>query len=603
MITKLHLKNFKSIEDQEYNFGLYDLLLGRNNSGKSTILQAIAIWQFCVEEFGRSGANRKGSSGIQIILPSFTALPLPEFNLLWRNRSDRFNATSGKGKEKSASQYILIHIGLTWTQSNQEHSLAVDLRYQSPQSIYAIPVGGWAVFKKLKAEGVLPNIAYVPPFSGLEPIEEWRDDGPMRKQVGKAQPGSVLRNLLYRVFNPSNSRQTPESGLTRVRKNAGVKDWEEIVSVVKRWFTVTLQSPNYRPGVDTQINLEYRKAQGNGNKDYDIISGGSGFHQTLTLLAFLYGYKPTTILLDEPDAHLHTSLQREVMEYFREKSTKSGVQFLIATHAEEVVRGVSPSQIISLLSGIPSRLVSSDAAILALSQLTNQEIVDATDSRLLVYVEGEDDERILKTWAGKCNAAEILQSITFKVMGGGSKENMVRKADENFNAITQFVPRAKRIVLLDRDEDSTYHPASDNPVQYEWKRRSIDNYLLVPDAWRRVISLKSYIPNVPMLIDDPVDTIVVNFFQGQNLTLPPNATWRNVSAQVFAAVDGKSLLFSGTDSLFQQVRRELPKLELSRKRVAEAMTDDEIHQDIHDFFARLKTAVGGAEAIDGVSAI
>ncbi len=595
MITKLHLKNFKSIEDEEYKFGQYDLLLGRNNSGKSTILQAIAIWQFCVEEFGRSAPDRKGNRGIQIVLPSFTALPLPEFNLLWRNRFDRFNATSAKGKEKSASKYILIHIGLTWDQKSQEYSFAVELRYQSPQSIYAIPVGGWAEFKKLKDEGVLPNIAYVPPFSGLEPIEEWRDDGPMRKQVGKAQPGSVLRNLLYRVFNPSTSQQTPESGPTKVGKQAAAEDWNEIVSVVNRWFSVTLQAPNYRPGIDTQINLEYRNERGNGNKDYDIISGGSGFHQTLTLLAFLYGYKPTTILLDEPDAHLHTSLQREVMEYFREKSTKSGVQFLIATHAEEVVRSVSPSQIISLLSGRPSRLLSTDAAILALSQLTNQEIVDATNSRLLVYVEGEDDERILRAWAGKCNAAEILPFIAFKMMSGGSKENMVRIADSNFNAIMQFVPRAKRIVLLDRDEDSSYHPANNNPVQYEWKRRNIDNYLLVPDVWRRIVSANGQIPDGSNLLDNLVDSIVVNFFQSQNLTLPPNATWRNVSAQVFSAVDGKSLLFSGTDSLFQQIRRELHNLELSRKRVAESMTADEIHQDIHDFFARLRSAVDSAK--------
>lgn len=583
MITKLHLKNFKSIEDQEYTFSQYDLLLGRNNSGKSTVLQAIAIWQFCVDEFGRSGANRKGSSGIQIVLPGFTALPLPEFNLLWRNRSERFNTTSTKGKEKSASKYILIKIGLTWTQEQREYSFAVELRYQSPQSIYAIPVGGWAEFRRLKDERVLPNIAYVPPFSGLEPTEEWRDDGPMRKQVGKAQPGSVLRNLLYRVFSPQSTQRASESAATH--------DWKEIVKVVETWFSVTLQSPKYRPGVDAQINLEFKKRVGSGTKSFDIISGGSGFHQTLTLLAFLYGYKPTTILLDEPDAHLHTSLQREVMEYFRQKSTENGVQFLIATHAEEVVRSVSPSQIISLLSGAPSRLASTDGAILALSKLTNQEIVDAQNARLLIYVEGEDDERILRAWAGKCNAADVLPSIIFKKMGGGSKEIMVSSADSNFEAIRQFVPDAKRIVVLDRDEESSYHPRPNNPVQFEWKRKNIDNYLQVPDVWRRIVSIGGQMPDGPRLFNDPVDTIVEGFFQSQNLTLPVNATWREVSAQVFSVVDGKSMLFSGADSLFQRVRAQLPGIELSRKRIAEAMTADEIHQDVHDFFARVRRAV------------
>jgi hypothetical protein len=69
-------------------------------------------------------------------------------------------------------------------------------------------------------------------------------------------------------------------------------------------FTIALKPPQYEKGVDTQIICEYQQ----NKKFYDIIAGGSGFHQTL-MLAFLYGYQPTTILLDEPDAHLHVNLQ------------------------------------------------------------------------------------------------------------------------------------------------------------------------------------------------------------------------------------------------------------------------------------------------------
>lgn len=71
------VKNFKKIRNQTFEFKDFDLLIGQNNSGKSTILQALAIWQFCVDEFHR--ANRKGATGTQIVLPEFTALPLPEF--------------------------------------------------------------------------------------------------------------------------------------------------------------------------------------------------------------------------------------------------------------------------------------------------------------------------------------------------------------------------------------------------------------------------------------------------------------------------------------------------------------------------------------------
>jgi AAA15 family ATPase/GTPase len=68
MITELILKNFKSISNQTYKFSDFDLLVGRNNSGKSTILQAMAIWQYCIDEFHRM--KRTGKSGAQIVRAS-----------------------------------------------------------------------------------------------------------------------------------------------------------------------------------------------------------------------------------------------------------------------------------------------------------------------------------------------------------------------------------------------------------------------------------------------------------------------------------------------------------------------------------------------------
>ena len=41
MITKLTLRNFKSVGEQSYDFTRFDLLVGRNNSGKSTVLRLL----------------------------------------------------------------------------------------------------------------------------------------------------------------------------------------------------------------------------------------------------------------------------------------------------------------------------------------------------------------------------------------------------------------------------------------------------------------------------------------------------------------------------------------------------------------------------------
>lgn len=576
MITKLTLHNFKSISVQTYEFTQFDLLVGRNNSGKSTVLQALAIWQFCVDEFRRS--KRTGSHGIQVVLPNFTALPVPEFNLLWKDKTDRrWPLVDGA---KSKQEYILIGIHVEWRRATGEtDSFGVQLRYHSPQTIYAIPSDGWARFRALEQQGDLPVIAYVPPFSGLEPAEKWLDVSPLRQQVGKGQPGSVLRNLLLRVCPPP-SRE----GDDRVTKGyVPPSDWQELADIIERWFSVKIREPNYNSARDVNITVEYHQ----NNKDYDIIAQGSGFHQTLTLLAFLYGYNPTTILLDEPDAHLHVNLQREILDYFKRKSIERNIQFLIATHAEEFARGVDSSQIISLLRHAPTRIQSAPDVLRAMAEVSNEEIVRLMASPFILYVEGESDERILRGWAPQCDALNAVSHICFKAMSGGNKKDMKAKADDHFAALQQIIPGVKRLMLFDFDgSKNAFHPDLANPALAEWKRKNIENYLLVPDAWKRSV-LKQMNLVEGELLALPVQDCIDSFFAGQNLTLPPGKNWRDVTANVFSVVDGKRLLFEDDDSLFHQLRNAEPSVLLLREQVAAVMTAAEIHEDVHRFFDRL----------------
>ncbi|MFZ3082906.1 ATP-dependent nuclease [Rhodoferax ferrireducens] len=584
MITKLTLRNFKSVGEQVYEFTQFDLLVGRNNSGKSTVLQALAIWQFCVDEFHRS--TRGGAKGIQVVLPNFTALPVPEFNLLWKNRDIRHSPSKSSSKKQ---EYILIEIIVDWSgPDGNSSSFGVALRYHSPQAIYAIPSDGWAAFREFDQGSRLPRIAYVPPFSGLEPSEEWRDDGPLRKQVGKAQPGSVLRNLLYRVCPALEDAPGQDLQRTTYKIMQPPKEWSEITDVVRRWFGVDLWLPEYHKGVDTQIKVQYRQ----GEKYFDIIAGGSGFHQTLTLLGFLHGYKPTTILLDEPDAHLHVNLQREILDYFKQKSMELGTQFLIATHAEEFVRGVDASQIVSLLAQKPKRIQSTPEILRAMSEVSNEEITKAMSYPFVLYVEGESDERILRAWATQCGAQAAMDRVYFKTMDGGGKKNMKERADQHFAALQQIVPGVSRLMLFDFDDaKDAFHPQPNNPSLAEWKRKNIENYLLVPDAWKRAAFQQlGYAEDE--LFSEPIRKFIDEFFVGENLTLPPGKTWRNVSANVFSVVDGKRILFENDDSLFQQLRNAETPMLLLRERVAMCMAADEIHEDVHQFIGKLKAITG-----------
>ena len=566
MISRLTLKNFKSIREQRYDFSHFDLLVGRNNSSKSTVLQALAIWRFCIDEFEH--AKRGGKRGIQIVLPNFTALPVPEFNLLWTERTDRRYLPPADGKKKK-QEYILIEIDLTWIDRDRnEHSFGIHLRYNTPQSVYAIPKTGWAEFRNISEH--LPQIVYVPPFSGLDDIEEWRDDGLIRQQVGKAQPGRVLRNLLLRVWERDKQK------------------WQKLQEIIKQWFSIELQIPKYEHGRDTRIVCEYKQ----GLKTYDIISGGSGFHQTLILLAFLYGYGPDVMLMDEPDAHLHINLQREILSYF--KSVGSTPQFLIATHAEEFIRGVQASQIYSLLyqNKQPIRVQSSPEIITAMSDVSNLEISYLAESPLMLYVEGEDDERLLCAWAKILNQDNYLNRFCFHTLRGGSKKDMRDQADRHFKGVKQIIPKAERLIIFDYDSDDTaFHPEQNNPTLYEWQRKNIENYLLVKDAWVRAALKQAAISDSDESFAEEIRSPIHEFFESQNLFCPKNQTWKTLTANIFKVVDGKKILFVQPDSLFQQLQSLTPSVKLPRELVAQNMTAEEIHEDVDRFFEKLKEKV------------
>jgi hypothetical protein len=572
MIHKLELKNFKRIKDETFLFDGFDLVVGANNSGKSTALQALAIWQYAVDMFRLN--PRTGGVGTQVVLPNFTALPLPEFNLLWTDKVDRVSQESKKNERGSKLVYITIDINVFWRNANgKEMNFCVQLRYHSPQTIYAIPRDGWAYFKELAAAETLPRIVYVPPFSGLEPHEKWMDDGNVREQVGKAQPGSVLRNLLYRVIDREGVKLSDN------------EDWNEITERIKEWFGVELNAPIYQKGISTEIKVEFNPGNAS-RKPFDIIAGGSGFHQILTILAFLHGYPGLTcILFDEPDAHLHVNLQRKIINYFKRKG---GVQFIIATHSEEFVKNVEIGEVISILSGKPNRVSNTKEVIAAMSDVDNMDVVRTKASPFILYLEGEDDERILSAWAATLGLTEIYHQFYPYVLGGGDKREMKARADYHFKALKQVVPDVKQCILLDRDSDElAIDPPSTQKVLNEWKRKNIDNYLLVSDAWKRAAD-GELDGRVSGLFLDPVRQAIDAFFRGQNLTLPPGTTWRRVEADIFKVVDGKQLLFERKDALFH-ILKKLPEIELklNRSTVAVAMTSDEIHEDVHRFFANL----------------
>jgi energy-coupling factor transporter ATP-binding protein EcfA2 len=510
MIKKLILKNFKGVENQIYEFSDFDLLVGSNNSGKSTVLQAIAIWGFCVEVFRQS--DRSGVTGTRVLLPNFTALPLPEFNLLWHERTERKGVKVMKDdKQANATERIEIEIGIEWEAGDAiRREFAVNLRYETPQSVYAIPKPGWEAFRTLEQAKQLLKVVYVPPFSGLETSEKWQDTGVIQEEVGKAQPGRVLRNLLLRVWK----HQETDGDQTIQSHPINDSDWRELTGVVKRWFGVDLSEPQYPKGA-TRIICEYKQASRRINevdskkkrsktvatKKYDLISGGSGFQQTLILLAFFYGFHPDVILMDEPDAHLHVSLQKEVLEYFQKVARDRRVQFIVATHSRDFINQVAPHQILSLREGQPQRLHLNYEVHDTLDQLgalDNTQLGILSAYRRLLLVENESDWKLLAIWLdtvlGPNVASQLKRRLAVCYAHGSVWKADVEKLRQQLQRMLKLQGDSLQIFAI---SDRDYYPDRVMLMQnktkghvtfHMWDRVEIENYLLVADATIRLLN-------------------------------------------------------------------------------------------------------------------
>jgi hypothetical protein len=92
------------------------------------------------------------------------------------------------------------------------------------------------------------------------------------------------------------------------------------------------------------------------------------------------------------------------------------------------------------------------------------------------------------------------------------------------------------------------------------------------------------------LFSSEYTALVNDFFAGQNLTLPKNASWKTVQANIFQVIDGKTILFGNNkDSLFNQIKEKSNgQLIITRTKVASAMTREELHIDIEKFFENLE---------------
>ena len=111
--------------------GIRELLVGPNNSGKTTLLQAIATWYLGLQRWIQVRGEitkAKKRTGVPITRKDFTVLPLREMNLLWTNRQTHL------GKPKPGTPN-LMEIILTGKNKNIEWKYGLEFQYANMEML------------------------------------------------------------------------------------------------------------------------------------------------------------------------------------------------------------------------------------------------------------------------------------------------------------------------------------------------------------------------------------------------------------------------------------------------------------------------------------
>ncbi len=547
MVHKVTLRHFKRF--REDSFDIFDtiILAGPNNSGKSSLLQAIAVWnlalkRWLIERGPESGSKAKQRIGVAITRKDFTAIPLREMNLLWTDRSTALSKEELNEEQKLGTPRKL-RIELRGRFPNKEWSLAFDFTYRYPDLIHVKPSNETPIepiLKEIKSFQVI----HVPPFSGIG-VEETRYDPAYQEfLIGQGKPGDILRNLLLEVYRDKQ------------------EEWSELCRVIQETFGYNLLPPEYegRPFIVCEYQpLFYKKVQ----PKLDISSAGSGFLQVLMLLGFFYARPASILLLDEPDAHLHVILQKQVYDRLRWIARNRGCQLLIATHSEVLIDSTSPDRIVSFLDH-PHKLsddTQRDQVREALKRVTSLDMLLAEQSPGILYVEGETDLNLLREWA------RALQHPTYeyfskKPLFHCNQGSHPRESRSHYFALKAFKRDIRGALILDRDNRNlpSHEVSAEGLTIIRWDRYEVENYLINPNALTRFVRgvspdlftmasaergleyLKRHLP--PPIFENPLvddldyfrytpssKTLLPGFFEASGLPLTKNEYYQ-IAAQM-----------------------------------------------------------------------
>ncbi|MEI6265452.1 MAG: AAA family ATPase [Sphingobacteriia bacterium] len=224
-----------------------------------------------------------------------------------------------------------------------------------------------------------------------------------------------------------------------------------------------------------------------------------------------------SVLIDEPELHLHPNLQLKIFDYFRVLSTEKGVQIIITTHSPTIVEYATSDELYLLR---PYELLQ-DGENQLIQVATNEEklfflktifgtTANLTAMQPVVVVEGINQNNSSKVVSDR----KLYRALNEKfdrvtLISGGGKSECLKLIEILGEALKSFSPNLKVVGLLDKD----IVEVENNEKVFTLPVSMIENFLIDPYCiWESIQAVLektsiSTASELEKIIDDILDEL------------------------------------------------------------------------------------------------
>lgn len=435
MYTSIRLHTHRGMDCYLNDIGRINIICGKNNSGKTTVLEGIMNPDYRV--FGKPISLEDWKECFPVlkvkpVLPSGS--PDEVINLLFQTTQTR-GTWFGSDQDIFADKYsdALKEMGM---EPNADTDVVVSTAYNS-------------LFKKT------PNIIYIPPDRSIDHTFGLTN-------TSNAKPkGGAITNILFNLKNQDHGSQ-------------GLNDYNTIVDLFNDItggcrFNIVLEFGAVNPIVKFA-----QRSQPWINSD----SCGSGLQHLLVILYFSMFENYDWVLIEEPEIHMHPDMQRRLLYFLSMRTSRT---FFMSTHSNVLLNDslIDKVYYTSYNGQINIEEVTSKAVLL---NHLGYSVVDNLVSDLIILTEGISDIPVLEEFLKQMGLTEKY-NIKFWALGG----DIMDRQD-----LAVFAEQYKILALIDKDPKSSdvrdrfESLCSDNGVHVtRLKRYAIENYFTI-DAIRVV---------------------------------------------------------------------------------------------------------------------